>query len=783
MDKINSEVIGIIDILKKQLKIYNEIQYLGEGSTSYCFNAEHTHLGSRVIKVAIPSLLEKNKELRDIFLEEIGILSKIHHKNVVVIFDIGEVAGDGLNIPYYVMEYFSYDLRKYIQSDRYIKIDREQFIHIIRQAAEGLFSIHKHVSHNDIKESNIFIDDDLNVKIGDFGFAKPFSLSSSPDTQHGSPEYWCKELKSYLKRKSQENPSNTVIIVKKKDRKPKWDIFALGIIFENMLQKYLEIRPKDGLDNDDRRYICQLIENMKLENEDGINTSAEVVDAIDKMRKTLWTSLVVPELTSQPRRTTLRIPEQETIYISDNVNVLVNHPWFQRLKNIRQLGLAYLVYPGAMHTRLEHSLGVYNKTILYLNGLLADTYNPFFRMNMDSYKAKVLLLSALLHDIGHYPFAHSFEEISKEYSHLNFTIKFIDGSIINLAPELIRMDELSNLSFNKIIEEKWKVNIKDIIGVLKKGEKAEHIDETLCKLFNYILDSPIDVDKIDYIIRDSLHVGVSYGKYFDFNRFLQGVTINEKSGDGIVLLEKAKVPVEMLLMIRYAMYKDVYRHHAVRVAEAMLSHAVYFLYKSKTEYFIDEKNKKELFNKLFSSSDDQLIEWLYENGPIETKRLIDNIKNRKLFKRLVVYRKGDEKTGPIHENITNMKWRKSEDRREFVEFCSCLRRKLNEQFGVDIEEYEMVIDVPNPEKDKIQDVSIIPEYSTSPVSLLNQSDIFGMIKGNFQKWVHKIRIFLEEKKRDIIYDKVKIKVTEEEEQINFDKINKIVDESINKAWV
>jgi serine/threonine protein kinase len=342
MTETDPEVSKVISIINSQLPFYKNAKYLGDGATSYCFQVEHEHLGIRAIKVAKLNILERNPDLKDLFIEEIGILSKIQHKNVVIIYDLGKLALEDTNIPYYVMEYFSYDLNKFFLCELFPALEREDLISIFRQSAEGLKHIHKVVSHNDIKESNIFLDHNLNVKIGDFGFAKYFSQSSSPDTQHGSPDYWCNELKTLLKEKSKEHPNNTVIIIKKKDRKPKWDIFALGIVYENIIKKYLEKRPGNGLDNEDRKYLTQLIEKMKLETDKGIKTADEVVNAIDKMKKTLWTSLVVPELTSHPRKTTVRIPEQDTIYISEKVNLIVNHPWFQRLKNVRQLGLAYL---------------------------------------------------------------------------------------------------------------------------------------------------------------------------------------------------------------------------------------------------------------------------------------------------------------------------------------------------------------------------------------------------------------------------------------------------------
>lgn len=780
MAKKDQEISEIEISIKKELPDFKNLEYLGKGATSYCFKFDHELLGTRAIKTAKPNELIKNPKLKRIFLEEIGILSKIHHKNVITIHEIGNLNHKDQEIPYYTMEFFDFDLIKFMESEDFSNLKREDLISILRQSVDGLHHIHDVVSHNDIKESNIFIDKHYNVKIGDFGFAKYFSKKSSPDSHHGTPEYWCNELKEQLKKRSDEDPNNTVIIIEKKDRKPKWDIVALGYVFENILKEYRERGTNNCLSDSDERYLDQLIKNMKLESSAGIQKTDEIVDVLEKMRKTLWSSLLIEELSSQPRKTTVRIPEFESIYSSDRVKIIINHPWFQRLKDVRQLGLAYLVYPGAMHSRLEHSLGVYHKIIEYLNGLLADEYNQFLRMNLDEYKVKVLILAAILHDIGHFPFAHSFEDISKKFSHLGFTLKFIDGSIVELAPKLAELDNSYVTGFNKIISEKWCVDPEDVKSVLNLKDKPVLLDEVIRHIFNYILDSPIDVDKIDYIMRDSLHVGVSYGKYFDYSRFLQGVTTHEKKNDAIVILEKAKVPVEMLLLIRYAMYKDIYRHHAVRVAESMLNQAVYFFYKCKKEELSEEDFYKELVNEVFTSSDDQILEWLSETGPTETKELIERIKTRQLFKRLVVYRKGDDEVASIYENIERLKWKKSEDKSEFYNFCTILRSRLNKKFGLSMKDHEIVIDVPDPERDKIQDVFIIPEYKKEPLSLQTQSEIFNMIKDNFQKWVHKIRIFINEENRKKIYDSVQMH-TPEGYEVDFDKINKLVQSAIDES--
>ncbi len=758
-----------------------DVEFIGSGSTGYCFKFETKFLGARAIKIAKPKEIQIKANLKNLFLEEIAKLSEIKHKNVILIFDLGEFSYEGNELPYFVMEYFEFDLLKLMRDKQYQDLNRDGLISILLQSAEGLVEIHrKNVAHSDIKESNIFIDSELNVKIGDLGFAKKYSVSSSPDSQHGTFEYWGEEQKKFLQAKSDENLDDTMIIIAKKDRKPKWDIIALGFVYEHLLNRFKE-KSRYLLSSEDEKYLYQLSESMKLEESGGISSASEIVSALSKLKKTLWSSLEVPELTRLPRAATIRIPEADSIFVSRRVMLIINHPWFQRLKNVKQLGLAHLVYPGAVHTRLEHSLGVFHKTIEYINALLADVDSPYLKIHIDDYKVKVLLLSALLHDLGHFPFAHSFEEYSDDYRHLDFSMKFIDGTIVKIAPELKTLDQLYEMPFSDIIKNEWGIDYQDIQAVLNpKKYKVKKLDEPICRIFNFIIDSPIDVDKIDYTIRDSLHVGVSYGKSFDFDRFLQGVTYHEAEKDKIVLLEKAKVPVETLLVARYAMYKDVYKHHAVRSSEAMLNHAVCLFLRKKKAGIFKKDYKKKLFNKIFLFSDDQLMDWLAQEGPNETKNIINRIKNRKLYKRLVVLRKKDPDHASAFRKITKLKWKEGKNNIHFLNFHKILLKKLNKDFDVNLKEEDVVIDVPDPEKDIIEDICILPEYSEKPVHLLIESDIFKMIQDNFQNWVHKIRIFVEEKNRDKIYNKVK-KKKGMIEFIDFDKINETIDRAIEES--
>ncbi len=218
---------------------------------------------------------------------------------------------------------------------------------------------------------------------------------------------------------------------------------------------------------------------------------------------------------------------------------IIDTPTFQRLRFIKQLALAWYVYPGATHTRFSHSLGT-----LHLMGLIAA---QLFNEGYIHYKEDVQLLrlAALLHDIGHTPFSHAIEPIYRDK--LGITHEDITAYIIQkdaYIPEL-----LENYGFRP-----W-----EIVDILH-GRHRE-------KLYNQLISSDLDVDRLDYLLRDSLHTGVRYGT-IDIHRIIETITVD---GEGrLAFLDKGLDAVESFYISRVNMYKAVYYHKTIVSFELML---------------------------------------------------------------------------------------------------------------------------------------------------------------------------------------------------------------------
>lgn len=249
----------------------------------------------------------------------------------------------------------------------------------------------------------------------------------------------------------------------------------------------------------------------------------------------------------------VRIPPETDVPMTPRVRAIIDTAEFRRLAQISQLGLVSLVYPAANHTRFEHSLGVYRTALLFLARLAHDER---FAAVVRPEDGELFLLAALLHDLGHSPFCHPIEDLSLPQvpRHELFANSFLlEGEVA----DALRND--------------WGVNPRDVVALLSEKPRTPQN-----RILAGLLSGPIDVDKMDYLFRDSLHAGVPYGRNFDQGRLIASLCLNE-AGDGPAVTEKGKTAAEMMVFARYVMFSEVYWHHTVRAATAMLQRAFFLL--------------------------------------------------------------------------------------------------------------------------------------------------------------------------------------------------------------
>lgn len=218
---------------------------------------------------------------------------------------------------------------------------------------------------------------------------------------------------------------------------------------------------------------------------------------------------------------------------------------FQRLRDIKQLGATYFVYPSANHSRLEHSIGVYYLTGKLINKIKENQPNIKF----DSSKFELIKIAGLIHDIGHGPFSHLYDTYIADTTHESRSINIFKNMIkkYNLPISTNDFDFISNcINPSKSIQNIWYYQI----------------------ISNQV--NGIDVDKIDYILRDSFHIGISVPFNKDFERIFDVIITENDSQSFITYNYKSQFDIFNLFLSRYRLNKLVYNHHSVKAFEYLI---------------------------------------------------------------------------------------------------------------------------------------------------------------------------------------------------------------------
>lgn len=407
----------------------------------------------------------------------------------------------------------------------------------------------------------------------------------------------------------------------------------------------------------------------------------------------------------------IRLPYGQDVPFTDRVRAIVDTAAFQRLRHISQLGLATAVYPGATHSRFEHALGVFHNALQYLNQLGRD---PRFAKIVDTHTAEVLLCAALLHDIGHWPFCHPIEDmdLSELPTHEAF------------AAEVLSEDN----DLSSALRNHWHVEPSEVFDVLD-GQT----DTPAMRLMRSILSGPIDIDKLDYLDRDSLHAGVPYGRNFDKSRLIASLVVNE-AGDGLAITAKGKTAAELMVFARYVMFSEVYWHHAVRGATAMFARTFYEL-----------REQIDLAKFLRGTEHDAITELRWHATGTPWAPLCEGVFGpvRRLYKQVAEW--GPLQAADLYETIARRPYG------EIVHLTESLASRLRSVGIENISAADVLIDAPPPGREVEFKIEIFypkerryrPLDEVSPVTE-------ALAKRQFDDVVKRVRVFIHPQFRDAV---------------------------------
>jgi HD superfamily phosphohydrolase len=289
----------------------------------------------------------------------------------------------------------------------------------------------------------------------------------------------------------------------------------------------------------------------------------------------------------------IKDPVHGYVYITEEEKEIIDSYPVQRLHRLRQLAGAEFVYPGANHTRFEHSIGV-----MHLASRVAE--NPNISQYIGEDEAKMVRIAGLLHDVGHGPFSHVFEQLlDKE---LNQTHE-------DITQWIVKNGELKDML--KRMGHKPEDVGKLAVGKLHKPGKA---------FLDQIISSAVDVDKQDFIVRDTYHTGAEYG-FIDIFRLIH--TLDVLEGDLAVDIG-ALSALESLIIARIESFKSIYFHRVGRAAQIMLAMAM-------------EKANDELGLTSFKTPEEYLAMddytvWTMLKNCKKSNRIIRNLERRKMLK-------------------------------------------------------------------------------------------------------------------------------------------------------
>ncbi|MEO7020120.1 MAG: HD domain-containing protein [Ktedonobacteraceae bacterium] len=396
---------------------------------------------------------------------------------------------------------------------------------------------------------------------------------------------------------------------------------------------------------------------------------------------------------------------------------LISSAPFLRLQQIKQLGFVYRIWPGATHTRYEHSLGAYYLALRALRALLQRGSEGGLD-NVATSSIRTLLVATLLHDIGHYPFSHTIEELG--------------GSVIlheKVGRSIIEKSEIAT-----ILERDYQLSPERVADLIDPPKHKALLPDD--ELLHSLLSGALDVDKLDYLPRDARACNVPYGGV-DMSRLQASLRVhpNVHGQRRIVVTHKGISPLHSLLHARQEMFDNIYWHHTSRALQMMLLRAV-------QEALLSEVLDVE---QLMGLDDASLLVLLERpEMPASTRALTECLQLRRPYKEVLEI---SRLAGRLYNRLDALFWDARRRRQIEISLAGALATVL----GLEIAEYEVLLDIPRPEK---WEMDVWVTFEHPPVgmgSLVHWVEATGLQPDDlarYEQHQRRIRILVAERLRD-----------------------------------
>lgn len=735
------------EAIRDFLRDYELDEFRAAGGSGLIIRVKYTkHNVMCTLKVPRAALLSPTAS-EEILLDEedpeVDALRKLSHQNIVRFFDSYEIKkARQLLISEWIES--SDELQIHIkkrceavaatQSNTEIAQSLHRLAHVLHQAAGALHYMHERASlyHFDVKPANILVteeDGKAKAYVIDLGLARDKTKYRLGDEIRVGFTW------EYAHRKDLQMNDRSVISRTKDKSKSfvlyealdsRYDLYAFGKTIQECLKiirdffgeratanytysylHFLACLCLDGAGDklqrtgEEERFVEDIAGGCGIEIfiEHKFVRMSQVVLALDRLLGFCSIELEIPELNPWYANT-INASDIAQANLTNRVRRLITHPLFKRLEREPQLGMLQEVFPTATHTRGNHSLGVYATTCRYINALYWDPENPTCRILLTPERIKTLIVASLLHDLGQTAFGHDIEELDKDlFSHSAFTLDLLtldarikkkaDGETTE-ATKVSDTNASAPITLSLAIEDKepdgWGLSVDSVIAFIK-NDLSTPIDY----LLSQILDGPIDADKLDYLVRDSVDCRVQYGHGIDVTRLLRSLTsVFVQKGKKLPahlelgIWAKGRASADAFMLARAQMYKALYWHHTFRAIKAMfLTAAALAMEHLRPKFSSDKQLKSAIRDAYFQhvylapvglnneglpgisilpmsgeplriiggALADRSLDFFYQIGPETSKEILKSLVNRRLYKRLDEVPLIDAEAGKLAERL------------------------------------------------------------------------------------------------------------------------------------
>jgi HD superfamily phosphohydrolase len=780
-------------------------KHVDAGGAGVVYRTLYKGLMPRAVKLLAPrpDLLERldRDAFERTFTSEIAMLARVTHTRIAKIVDYGELTISPERVEgydklvssagtffYYAMDFI--DGRHLDTAFADPHLDARSFLGLIDEILDAVAYLHGvDVMHADLKEENILVrkaGTQFSATVVDLGVAKTMKPPEGEDDDaqmelgvpsveldtddliadssltlfFSSPKIVRDEWKALLRHPITRGELRELF--------PGHDLYAIGLLIQLALdQPTLYARLERELGSSGLHALVTVRDRLLAPLRE-----TQYYDDAEHLRRD-WTKLdpgylsplKIGELAIGSSATTSIATPAGRVSLTERLVATVNHPLVQRLRHLPQLELASLVYPGATHTRLLHAFSTFDTARRFISHLMSD---PAFRLMVEPIEIEATLLRALIHDIGHFPLSHMFEDFAEEEKSIPDTPRriptdddlfwsFVDstraipgfeayGATINeaLKAHAVAPDELP-LHEHLVHRAGFSPEVVAALALFDEPQQPSHA------VLAGILSSPVDVDKVSYLYDDSAATGVRYGLGMDLDALLPSLRAPREAdiiaGKPLLAIDDKGLPAaEGIVLARYWMLKRVYWHHTNRAVMAMVKFSVQQLLATERIDMLDYF-KRHLFCGPWQALDylSAAMNDLAESAPLHGRQLRNPLPgliggNRYLYKRVATIARGP--ADDDRELYDRLAFRSPADLEGHVEALhATLERFVQSQplaYG------DVLIDVPTKRREQLGGPVVVylqrdPDHAQA---LEDASPLLGRLREEYDQHVKKCRVFV-----------------------------------------